>query len=332
MKQKKLTRFLSMSLLILLISCGISKHIEKENDEEREHESIAGILKEQFDNIKDPSTGTVPVERLLLAKQRQQEIFADQNLHRAVSGISWQERGPNNVAGRIRAVLVDKNDASNKKIWVGGVNGGLWFTNDITAAIPVWNRVDDFLENLTITCFAQDPSNANIMFAGTGEGVDNGAPRGLGIYKSINAGSTWTRLPNTTGFTFVNDLSFDKNGKLYAAVRTSAAGLSGIMRSTDAGDNWVNVLTTPTTSSSNAVDVALSKDGDLYAAFGVGSAGDKGCIFISNLGATAGDIGTWTNITPNASGAITDPSAAALWQRIRLATAPSDNNVMYAIM
>jgi trimeric autotransporter adhesin len=331
MKQHKLPFLLCMGFLMLLLSCGISKHIEKEN-EKSEHENIAGILREQFNNIKDPATGTAPVERLLIAKQRQQDLFADQTLQRAVPGISWQERGPNNVAGRIRAVLIDKNEATNKKVWVGGVNGGLWFTNDISVPVPQWNRIDDFLENLTITCLAQDPSNASIIYAGTGEGVDNGAPRGLGIYKTTNAGATWVRLTNTNGFTFVNDLEFDKNGKLYAAVRTDAAGQSGIMRTADAGANWVNVLTTPTASTDMAVDVAVSKDGDMYAALGVGSAGAKGCIFISNQGATAGDAGTWTNITPNASGVITDPSATALWQRIRLATAPSDNNVMYAVM
>lgn len=51
--------------------------------------------------------------------------------------IAWQERGPNNVGGRTRAIMIDPNDPSGKTIWAGSVSGGLWKTEDIDAISQV---------------------------------------------------------------------------------------------------------------------------------------------------------------------------------------------------
>lgn len=45
--------------------------------------------------------------------------------------IVWEERGPSNIGGRTRTLLIDPNDASGKKVWAGSVSGGLWVANDI---------------------------------------------------------------------------------------------------------------------------------------------------------------------------------------------------------
>lgn len=47
--------------------------------------------------------------------------------------VTWIERGPNNIGGRTRTVMVDPNIASGKKVWAGAVGGGLWKTTDIDA-------------------------------------------------------------------------------------------------------------------------------------------------------------------------------------------------------
>ncbi len=72
-------------------------------------------IRQEYERTKDPRSGIVPKERLLEAT-----AFRDQKLSemytsgaRSVGGISWQERGPNNVAGRTRALIFDKNDAAN---------------------------------------------------------------------------------------------------------------------------------------------------------------------------------------------------------------------------
>jgi hypothetical protein len=49
------------------------------------------------------------------------------------NNINWIERGPKNVGGRTRTIMIDPNILSGKKVWAGSVSGGLWKTNDIDA-------------------------------------------------------------------------------------------------------------------------------------------------------------------------------------------------------
>jgi hypothetical protein len=107
----------------------------------------------------------------------------------------WVERGPNNVAGRVRALVFDPNDGGNTKVWAGGVSGGLWYNNNITDANSSWNGIDDFWDNLAINSIAFDPSNTQVMYVGTGEGWYNAdAVRGAGIWVSSNGGVDWSQL------------------------------------------------------------------------------------------------------------------------------------------
>lgn len=290
----------------------------------------------EFKITKDPVLNRVPRERLVAAEAyRTQKLAAKTGWTLgAVPGLIWEERGPNNVAGRTRALMFDLNDAGNgyKKVWAGSVSGGLWYTNDITVTTPAWAKVNDLSENLAISCLVQNPTNTQEMYVGTGEGWYNiDAVRGLGIWKSTNGGATWIRLASTLNFKYVNDLLVTPAGHLYAAVRSvNGAAYAGIQKSTDGGATWSRVLDGTAFGSGNeGADLELSANGDLYASFGVFSSGG---IYLSNAatnGAATGNAGTWANITPNSAGAITLP--AGFWQRIKLAAAPSDNNVLYAL-
>ena len=91
-----------------------------------------------------------------------------------------------------------------------------------------------------------DPTNPNVMYAGTGENVVNQsdvAIQGIGMYKSIDGGATWNRLPATDpaadgGWTYVNRIAVSPaNGNILLA-----STLAGIYRSTDAGASWTHVL------------------------------------------------------------------------------------------
>lgn len=48
--------------------------------------------------------------------------------------LEYTERGPRNIGGRTRTMMVDPNDASRKKVWAGSVSGGLWVTGNIDSA------------------------------------------------------------------------------------------------------------------------------------------------------------------------------------------------------
>ncbi|MFN3728475.1 MAG: hypothetical protein ACK4XJ_02020 [Fimbriimonadaceae bacterium] len=146
-------------------------------------------------------------------------------------GLTWTERGPRNVSGRKRSLLIHPTNPN--LMWSGSVSGGIWKSTDGGAN---WAPVDDMFENLAIGCMAMTPGNPNVMYAGTGEGFFNiDAVRGAGIFKTTNGGATWTKLANTASYHAVNRIAVsptDPNNVL-AAVR----GV-GIVRSTDGGSTW----------------------------------------------------------------------------------------------
>ena len=77
-----------------------------------EHQPQDGMdkaMEQEFELTKDPSLNIVPRERLLVAENfRQQKIGSiASRTTTAVSGINWDERGPNNVGGRTRAIMYD---------------------------------------------------------------------------------------------------------------------------------------------------------------------------------------------------------------------------------
>lgn len=330
--------------IVIIYLCFISVLIgcQKSPGKSSKYDNIQQLMEQQFHLAKDPFLNTIPTERLIEAMEIRdaklntvQGLSGIQSMLASVSGINWEERGPGNVGGRTRAVWFDLSDTSNgyKKVWAGGVCGGLWYTNDITIANPVWTKVNDALDNLAISCFVQSVTNPQEMYFGTGEGWLNvDAVRGLGIWKSTDGGATWNRLTSTATFYFIQDILIDNNGHLYATVRVNdqGAGSFGIQKSKDGGNTWNTVLTTPTSASSRGADIELAANGDIYASMGTttSNGGIYRSVFATHTTNT-GDNGTWTNITPNAAGTIAPPSN--LWQRIELACAPSDANTVYAL-
>ena len=226
----------------------------KENDVEGSAaDKPDAALRYEIARTMDPVTKDVPTERLDHARQVQLKSFGEQSrneVYSPMSGLSWTERGPDNVGGRTRAIMYDLNDASGNKVWAGGVGGGLWWTNDITAATPAWNKVSDTLNRLCITCITQSKSftNRNKIFFGTGEGWYNiDAIRGNGIWRSLDAGAHWTQLPSTKNnpnFSNVQDILYADNLGCFTDPGPGilAATDSGVFRSTDDGDTWTKTL------------------------------------------------------------------------------------------
>lgn len=176
----------------------------------------------------------------------------------SINNTQWFERGPYSVGGRTRAILFDPNDANGKRVFAGGVSGGLWVNNDITNASSEWSPINDFWANLSVVCIAADPNNPQIMYVGTGESStqDN---VGAGIWKTTNGGATWTQIfaPANTynsqgirnGYFYVNDIKVRNNGgvsEVYAGVsggyNEGFHGLyqSGLYKSTD-GSNFTRI-------------------------------------------------------------------------------------------
>ncbi|WP_139957090.1 thrombospondin type 3 repeat-containing protein [Flavicella sediminum] len=107
---------------------------------------------------------------------------------------SWVERGPNNVGGRTRSLLFDPNDPTGKRVFAGGVSGGLWVNEDITNTTSKWTRIINVPSNMSVNCMTVDPNDSKIFYLGTGELYTQGAVTGNGVYKSVDGGVNWSRV------------------------------------------------------------------------------------------------------------------------------------------
>ncbi|MGH2745657.1 MAG: hypothetical protein ACRDN8_24840 [Thermoleophilaceae bacterium] len=150
-------------------------------------------------------------------------------------GGGWLSLGPGNIGGRTRSIVVHPKNAN--VLWAGSVGGGVWRTDDGGQS---WGPVDDFMANLAVTTMVMDPTDPNVIYAGTGEGFSNiDALRGAGIFRTTD-GVHWHQIPSTTGANFqtVNRLAISKNGRVLLA-----GTQAGIFRSADPGRvTWTRVL------------------------------------------------------------------------------------------
>jgi len=159
-----------------------------------------------------------------------------------ISPLNWTERGPGNVSGRTRGIVIDAADATHNTWFAGSVGGGIWKT---TNAGTTWVNKTSNMPNLATTALAQSASNPSVLYCGTGEGFYNAdAVNGGGIYKSTDAGNNWSLLANTAAPTFrnVNRIIVDPSTPNTLLAATNE-GPAGIWRSTDGGTNWTRVFT-----------------------------------------------------------------------------------------
>ncbi len=250
----------------------------------------------------DPALGYPPVERLIPVFQKVKEMR--RALKSGIPGeqaFPWEDRGPNNVGGRVRAVMFDPNDATNKKVWAGSVSGGLWYNDDITDANSSWKAVDNFWSNIAISCIAYDPSNKQNFYVGTGEGWNNAdAVRGQGVWKTTDGGTNWNRITTLSTKT-IQKIAVTSTGLVLVGAD------DGLYYSENGGNSW-----TKSSITSFVSDIEIATDGTIYAA--TGKSGIAGSINKSSDGKS------WTSVSPSGT-----------MQRIELAIAPSNSSVIYAV-
>ncbi len=310
--KKLFTLILLSSIFILGASAQIEQApVTKDNPHDR--------VVYEFNMLKSPLTGTIPDnirEKELKYVRSSKSGLIDFS---KADAVTWANRGPWNVGGRTRALAIDKND--NNIIIAAGVSGGIWKSTDKGQS---WVRVTmpDIDNAVAVTCIAQDPSNTDIWYYGTGEYTGNSASeygasyRGSGIYKSTDGGNTWTQIVDAgdvasfdSFFDYVWDIKVASNGDVLVATYDK------IYKSTDGGANFSAVLEGRSTSSySSYTDIEIASDGTMYAS--LSSGGDNGGIYKSTDG---GD--TWTDITP--SGFPSD------FQRVVIGSDPSNADIVY---
>ncbi|MBV1888078.1 MAG: T9SS type A sorting domain-containing protein [Urechidicola sp.] len=147
-------------------------------------------FEQMFELTMDPSTGRPHPERVLALQETLHDQFSRVP---GENSNSWEERGPDNVGGRTRAIMFDPNDGTNKRVFAGGVSGGLWVNDDITDGASAWAEVN-IPQNLGISCIAYDPNDTQTFYVGTGESYVFGDVNGNGVWKSTDGGANWTQV------------------------------------------------------------------------------------------------------------------------------------------
>ncbi len=187
--------------------------------------------------------------------------------------VGWWKLGPRNINGRIKSLAIHPNNRNY--LLAGAANGGVWRSLDGGAS---WNARWFNQLSMAIGAIAFAPSNPNRVYAATGEQTGGWGPAygGAGVYRSNNAGQSWslcdsgpvTRLSkvlihptnpdivyvsgdggiwkSTTGGMGVGNWVMKKGGTLSDALLDPdfpqtlyiAQENVGLFKSIDGGDNW----------------------------------------------------------------------------------------------
>lgn len=152
-------------------------------------------------------------------------------------GLRWRSIGPFH-GGRISAVTGAVGQPG--VYYVGTPAGGVWKT---TSAGVTWFPIfDQFHDVDSIGAIQAAPSDPNIVYVGTGDSV--GGSSGDGMYKSLDAGKTWTHI-GLEETVKINKITVDpKNPNIVVASTQGDAQHNerGIYRTTDGGKTWENTL------------------------------------------------------------------------------------------
>jgi photosystem II stability/assembly factor-like uncharacterized protein len=238
----------------------------------------------------------------------------------------WRNVGPYR-GGRTKSAA--GHPSQPYTFYIGVCNGGVWKTTD---AGRTWKPIFDDQQTGSIGSVVVAPSDANVLYVGSGEGL--GRPDlsvGDGVYKSTDAGKTWTHLGLRDGQQIPN-IAVDPGNpnRLFVAVAGHPYGPNeerGIFRSTDGGQSFQKVLFKDANTGANDVDIDPVNPNIVYATLweerqgpweNAQWRGTGGGIYKSTDGGS-----TWKQLTSGL------PQDGALTQA-NLAIAPSNSTRVYA--
>lgn len=242
------------------------------------------------------------------------------------SAMHWREIGPVR-AGRARALSGVPSQPN--VFYIGFDNGGVWRSTDYGSN---WEPLFDREPTGSIGAIAVAPSDPNVIYVGSGAGIIRpDLAVGDGVYKSTDAGKTWTHLGlrDSQMIAMIDVDSKDPN-RLFVAVLGHPYGPNaerGIFRSIDGGRSFQKVLYKDEYTSGNDVRIDPSNPNTVYATLweqqqsfieGGAFGGSGGGVFKSTDGGT-----TWKPVSEGLPAGVLQAN---------LAIAPSNPKVVYAMV
>ena len=155
--------------------------------------------------------------------------------------LKWRSVGPFR-GGRVLAVAGDPVDP--RRFYFGGVNGGVWRTDD---AGRTWVPIFDDVDIGSIGAIAVAPSSPKTIYVGSGEAdMRSDIAQGIGMFRSDDGGATWHSIGLSDTQQIGKILVDPRNPNI---VLVAALGHPygpnaerGVFRSTDGGRHWTKTL------------------------------------------------------------------------------------------
>ena len=262
----------------------------------------------------------IPPVFSLSAQQYDQKLFAE---------MRWRCIGPFRGG---RTVAITGVPRQPSVFYMAAVNGGVWKSDDFG---NTWNPIFDDQPSGSIGAIAIAPSNPNIIYVGSGEGLQRpDLAVGDGVYKSTDAGKTWTHLGLRDAQQITAIVVDPKNAdRVFVAAEGHPYGPNaerGVFRSLDGGKTFEKVLYKD--QNTGAADIVMDPSNSqvLFAALWAARvapwevrSGEYFVIPGSGLYKSMDGGTTWRPITKGL------PTAEDGLSRIGIAIAPSNPKRMY---
>ena len=187
------------------------------------------------------------------------------------AGLRWRNIGPFH-GGRISAVTGAIGQPG--VFYLGAPAGGIWKTTN--AGVSWFPIFDQFTNVDSIGAIQVAPSDPNIVYAGTGDSVQGSS--GDGMYKSTDAGRTWTHI-GLEETTKINKMVIDPRDPNIVVVSTQGDARhtgQGIYRTADGGKTWENTLRPENANGTRDVEYAFDMPNVIFATSQGGGGGFGG--------------------------------------------------------